>query len=331
MDYEQFRFDFTDYMMKKFNVAGAPERVRLLLQGYASDDEQELAAIRETNLKYYGDADNILRGDTLFIKLDIRSEDTFNAVRVNIRNMYDRYLAKGWDAVYEDVDAMLYQQSLTDSSVIDNLPDYEGSKEKLVVTLRNAGNKRISSRSHICARKDDFAFVLYVIAGVSKDGCRVVAPVPRILAKDWTVSDDEAIQAALKNTERLTSVFVAPGKAYIGSQQETLIPFNSDEDITRVIERMGIPDEVCLRTEPRGDGAIALFFNGMLERLAKLFGGDFLVAPINEDYMILHRAGTIRPENIRNGLSRSNRANPENMLSENAYYYDAGKRRLKKR
>lgn len=87
---------------------------------------------------------------------------------------------------------------------------------------------------------------------------------------------------------------------------------------------------LILFTSPSVDGAVALFFEGVQEKISNIIGDNYLVAFINEEEVVLHRAGTIRLDTIRSNLRRSN-AHGESMITEHAFSYDSKRQRLKKR
>ena len=332
MDYEAFRIAYTERLMKIFNVEENPEAVRLLLKGYTSTDKKELDTIRNTNQQYLHLESDVLEDDFLLITVHASEDKPELVVRSYIRAMYEDYQKDGWDAIDEYIQNTIEHQGRTNTDIIDKMDNYVAIKDSLIVVLRNISRKQLVQRECVFQRMDDFAIVLYVHVGDADDGTRLVVNLPKRYFESWGVPEDEVFALALENTMRITKVGVIQGKTIlINGSFEGAIPFDSDDDLEYAMEAIKDPVQIALVTSPNGDGAVSFFFPGMMDRLAKLFGGDYLVAPIGEDRMLFHKAGTIKPENIRNGLRRSNAGLPDMMLSENVYYYDAQKRRLKKR
>ena len=80
-----------------------------------------------------------------------------------------------------------------------------------------------------------------------------------------------------------------------------------------------------IKTINQNNGAIALFYPGVKERIVELVGDSYYVSflSINEAY--IHLVGSVNPETIHQSLRRVNAEFPEEMLTDNIFLYDVKK------
>ena len=90
------------------------------------------------------------------------------------------------------------------------------------------------------------------------------------------------------------------------------------------------PIGAVLTAIPQSDGAVALFYPGVQERLSEMSGGDYYVVFTAKDEAHIHPARTTTLKKLRELLWDSNHHFPQDMLTANVYYYDAKQKKLKK-
>ena len=85
------------------------------------------------------------------------------------------------------------------------------------------------------------------------------------------------------------------------------------------------PERAPLLTTTRKlNGAIAMFYPGVKERLARLSGGSYYVAFTSVNEACIHPAGTILPIRILRSLKHLNRTCGEaERLSQKVFFYNA--------
>lgn len=92
-----------------------------------------------------------------------------------------------------------------------------------------------------------------------------------------------------------------------------------DSDITE-IGRMQVP---VVTTTRQINGAIAMFYPGVKEKIADLFGGSFYVAFTSIHDARVHRVGSISPRRILRTLKDVNNAfSHDELLSRKVFLYD---------
>ncbi len=90
------------------------------------------------------------------------------------------------------------------------------------------------------------------------------------------------------------------------------------------------PDEIpmkVLTNSKRSSGAVCILYPGVLEEVAaERMGGDFYIIPSSvHEVILLPDDGRLLEENLKEMIFEVNRTkvDPEEVLSDNLYYYDA--------
>jgi hypothetical protein len=97
--------------------------------------------------------------------------------------------------------------------------------------------------------------------------------------------------------------------------------------VSNKIREIGPADIPVVTTTKQRNGAIAMFYPGVKEKLAELFGGNYYVAFTSVDDARIHAKGTISPIDILSRLKDVNDHFPkEDILSRKVFFYDAAKK-----
>ena len=89
-------------------------------------------------------------------------------------------------------------------------------------------------------------------------------------------------------------------------------------------ERWEIP---TVTTTKQVNGAVAMFYPGVKERIAELYGDSYYVVFTSIHEARTHCRGAFSPRHMLRSLQETNQAFPtEEMLSETVFYYDRDKR-----
>ena len=86
----------------------------------------------------------------------------------------------------------------------------------------------------------------------------------------------------------------------------------------------------AVTTLPTSDGAIAMFYPGVQERLSEMAGGDYYAVFTAKDECHVHRADSVTAKLLKERLTDVNHQFPATMLTTNVYYYNSEKRKLQK-
>ena len=295
------------------------ERIRLYHEGFQGGTAEEKRFVKETNDRYFRSESKCLQGD--FIVLKSRDcENNGYVCRFDVHYLYGAYQKGGWKKVDTILDENIHSASAVDADILSCLFDYQKVKDKLILCLRNSMRAKVRYRDAVFQKCDDMIMILYIILHDDGNGNRLIAPVPRESTTTWGLNDNEILAQALDNTARLS-----PPRLYLSFEDiiaknrsvgDFMSPFSSMRSIPPG------PIAATLTAIPQTDGAVALYYPGVQERIAQLAGGDYYVIFTGKNEARIHPAGSVTVAQMRRGLLDTNRHYPDEMLTVNIYRYD---------
>lgn len=290
-----------------------------LPDGLAANDAKTKAIIEDTNLKYgHADAERLV-GDYIIISTE--AESGGYQCRFEVRGLFGIYRDGGWGAVYQVITEHVSQAERVGKSSFSLTDNYDAICGRLIVCMRNLKNNALERKGLTYRQIDDMAIVLYAIALYSGDGNRLIVPVPRIIAQDWHKSDEDIFGAALRNTARLS-----PPRAFYSIDDMLGINKNGCDFMTSLKPVRKVPRNpynVTVSALPTSDGAAAIFYPGVQQRLAELADGDYYVVFSGKDEVHIHRADGISPNLLKTHLVQMNLEFADTMLTQHIYRYDS--------
>ena len=324
--YADFRLDVVQHVEEHLRAAGRDASVRFFADGYTAGSEDEKQFIRQTNDKYGHHGVETLVGDFLLVSSNQGAGGY--VCRFEVKYLFDEYTREGWDRVDLIVDENIRQGSRVNPSALSALDDYAAVKDKLILCLRNTAKTRVRYRDSVFQKYDDMAMILYAIVSDDGKGNRLIVPVPRETTASWGMEDDDILAAALLNTAR-----VSPARLYL-SYEDMVARDSVRGDFMNPLSPMRrIPDTpmgAVLTAIPNTDGAVALFYPGVMERLSQMAGGDYYVVFTAKDEAHIHLPGKATVKMMRDALRDTNQRFPADMLTVNIFFYDAKQKRLRK-
>ena len=245
--------------------------------------------------------------------------------------MYDLYREKGMKTVVEKVlGDYNYSLKVKDNAfnVLDNMFDYEAIKDKLISRPLNYTNHKEELRSFVMNRdigsSGDVVSALYAIVFDDRESEALnTVKIPEAALEKWLEEDKnltraDVFKAAMENTEKF-----APARLYTDivnipdEDSEYDSPFNPN------FKRLGANTVPLLTTERRTNGAIAIMYPKVAERIAELFGDSFYIAFTSIHECMLHKSGTVDAASIRRHIRATNNAfGSEETLTDEVYFYD---------
>ena len=326
--YGGFCLDTVQHITNHLADIGEEVKVTFYADGYVADSEEAERFIRQTNEKYGNQDAEVLVGDFILVSDEKNGLETYNC-RFEVAYLWEEYLRSGWDRIDTIVDNNLRAAKKVDRSVFSTISDYAAVKDKLILCLRNISRNKFRHRDSLFQKFDDMAMVLYVIVGDDGKGTRLIAPVARKMTLSWGMNDDDILAAALMNTARLTP----PRILVLGLGMKGLCvedEWDFMDPLSPLHKITSNPLGVLVTATPRTDGSVAVFYPGVLERLSEMAEGDFYVVFSGRDEAHIHLPNTVTLKKVRNVLLDTNRAFPEDMLTNNVYYYNSKQKALKK-
>ena len=198
-----------------------------------------------------------------------------------IRHCYERF-GEDLDAALEEVrniQKAVYTSS-RGGSIFEKRTsgDYEKMRDTLILRPLNFRHYAPLLGGHIYRQIGDVALVLYMLVGDVKHSL-TTSKIKREELEQWGISAEQAMDDALKNTSRLFPACVYDRR--VGQEVDLLKTDFSKEDVTF------FPRLFMISTFRTTNGAAALFYPGVLEKLLKVMDGPFEAVFMNiNDVMI---------------------------------------------
>ncbi len=306
-------------------------KLAFLEDGTTSSDMKELSIIRETNIKYHRTESDVLIGD--YIILYQYKDKREQICRFDCEQLYREYEKGSWEAVWEQIISSLdSSRQFMELEIMDLIDknEYNLLKDKLFIRPLNFSDHRYELKNHIYRRVGDMVLVLYFLASDKNDGKRhdvVSVKVHKTSMQAWGIDEEEVWENAMGNT-----YVMAPPRMYLKAMDLANPPYHRgafmalNSDITS-LSPLAVP---TVTTTSQINGAIAMFYPGVMKRIAELFGDDYYIAFTGTSEARLHKKGTIHPRNILMRIKQMNKTfDPSEILSNKVYLYEAANQELK--
>ncbi|MBQ9009618.1 MAG: hypothetical protein IJ088_09850 [Clostridia bacterium] len=246
-------------------------------EGYDSTDPTVRAIIEDLNLKYTGKESGPLAMDFLLMRRK-NTEVSAEMYRIATRRMYKRYQKEGFDAVFKTVKDELKN---LDASQIDPgwikkriSGDYEQIREQLIIRPLNYDLHIADLKGHVYRKIDDFVLALYYLVGDANHSL-TTSKIYREEMKLWGVKEEQVIQDALANTARLYPAVIFDRRT---QKEENLMEKEfSREDVTLHVHT----DMIMVSARGTPNGAVSIFYPGVIEKMMKIMGGPFQAVFMN--------------------------------------------------
>ena len=237
-----------------------------------------------------------------------------------MKYLFEEYEKGSWDNIRQIVqENVKMTRSINVDDVLKEIGNYEVIKERLIIRPINYTNNKYELKdiSHkVCG---DIALVLYIVLYDDERGLGTTK-INRKQFEIWEKDFDEVFDEALVNTniKALPRMYMNPIDTFRPSYEKGAF-MSLDSDITE-IGRMQVP---VVTTTRQMNGAIAMFYPGVKEKIADLFGGSYYVAFTSIHDARVHRVGSISPKRILRTLKDINNEFPaDELLSGKVFLYD---------
>lgn len=327
MDYQLFLEEIKKYILQnsKWNIP--EENYKLYQDGYTSLDTKEISFIRNTNIRYNHVESDIMIGDFIDLKIST-SECSNTSCRFSVKYLYDEYSAYGWERIERILSKnikLAAESSIGEIAV--NIKDYLRIRERLIVRPINYTDNRYELKDCIYERVGDIALVLYVLLYENDDMGLGTMKIQKSNFDEWGKERSEVWQEALVNTN-----VWAPPRMYMNADDLENSPYTKGAfmAINSSIEKIGKLHSPVVTTTKKQNGAIAMFYPGVQEKIAKLCDGSYYIIFTSIDDVRIYSKGTVQPREILQALKNINKMfnKSEDILSRKVFFYDHEKGKL---
>lgn len=184
--------------------------------------------------------------------------------RFSVEYLYDEYQKEGWDRVWYIVDENLKLKNCCSvKELFGEDIRYESVKNKLIIRPLNYTDNRYELRNAFYRRIGDIALVLYAI-GYNGTDMLSTLKVPKDFPEKWGTDADTAFDEALLNT-----FATRPPRLYFTNQECVDPPYERGAFMALGADYhiSGSAVSPTLSTFPNTNGAIALFYPGVQQKL----------------------------------------------------------------
>lgn len=323
MTYQEFCNEFKQGVLENKRWGITEENYRFYPDGLTADgDAILLEFIRNTNAKYHRIESDVLKGDYAVLCVTV-CDDQIMDCRYAMHDLYKKYEECGWDKIWEILEehlALLLQFKESPAAKFEE--PYEKAKYNLMIRPINYTDNKYLLKEHIYKVCGDIALVVYMKFYDDERGLGG-AKLPKTQLVTWNKGWEEVFDQAFANT-----IATAPPRAYQTPWLDINDPekgeFMSEDSKVNSLNTLFAP---LVTTTKKINGAIAMFYPGVKERLAELIGGSFYVAFTSIHEARIHLVGSMPPRDILRSLKDVNKKFPrEEVLSRKVFLYDAQKK-----
>lgn len=230
------------------------------------------------------------------------------------------------EALSENIAEIVREEDKTPGQ-IQELLSRSWVEENLFLRLVNLEKNLEQLEDAVYVKRLDLAAVFYVLTERGEDGIKSFR-LPRVLWERMGLGDaEEYFGRILENTERL---FPAEVKRIEDSLAECIRKEGGKEPEWLKRELQEESGEACrsmfyvLTNRQKLNGAVTLFYPGMLDRLAERFQGGFYLIPSSiHEMLLLAESEEAEPGELNQMVREVNESHviPEEILSDHVYYY----------
>lgn len=288
MTYEEFKKELYVCLC---GYAGGQE-VKLVERGSSYADAQGLRNIRFLNVTPKDNEEIVIHEDVIYVQWG-----KGNAMRMlywSVRPLYERFKKEGWQSILPTLAAKLQnpERKETDRRTVEESYMQVGSH----LMIRPMNYRRLSNEweDAVYWRLGDITLVLYAfLFDTGQD--LMTMKVSRSAVEKWKLSDNIVLTNALLNTYAKM-----PPRLY---HAEDMFGYR-------------------LTTTQRVNGAIALFYPGVKERMAELLEGDYYVGFTSIHEAVIHPVQHKVLGRLKEAISQTNAVfDQRELLTDRIYRY----------
>lgn len=253
------------------------------------------------------------------------------AAAIRIEEIYYDYMKKltsGHPVLMEKVvdgiiESFNMKPPVNYASVLTMLESWDEAKCRLFIAAYNKDRHAEYLKDKVYTCVEDLAIVPRLLVGRRSDGIMSIIVTQKLL-KTWGKTEKEVMVEAFKSAPVVMPIEV---RSMSNLVEEML--FNMKEAGEKVPEGLETPDSdmIIVTTRDNFTGA-SLFYDGVLEMIAKQFDGFFYILPSSTcEFIIVPGKNCPYPEELSRMVSDINirAVSPDCVLSDHAYVYKNGK------
>lgn len=331
MTYETFKKQLFDSLLEL--KATDQAKLGLLKKGESYEDETVRRVIRAVNLAEHGREEERLDCDLLYAVWDEKAGKDYDCMLYwPVRMFYDRYRVEGWQGVLPELAAAIRRDGSCGGALPALNDTYLKHRQNLILRPVSYEERKEELENCVYWLMGDIALALYLL--VYDDPSNFLSmKLERTITEQWHKKDAVLLTGALLNC-----MSKMPPRLYFA---QTSMEYYDEKGGVFLTGEKGVPIKIdpkdqtqgnvgyYLTTTRRINGAIAIFYPGVRERLAELLNGDYYVVFVNVNgvniYPLRHKLlSDLKEETLRENALLEKRQ----FLSGHIYRYVELRREL---
>lgn len=321
MEYLTFVEELKNHILENEEWNISEENYKFYPDGYTAESDIEKEFIRNTNVKYNRVESDTLMGDFLNLTVSLEGRtDTY--YRFSVKNLYNEFKEYGWERVdfiiSENIKLAVFYDA---DEIMENLTDYAVIHNRLIIRPINFTDNKYELKDCVYKKIGDIALVLYVLLYDDDEMGLGTLKVRKVFSDRWNKDYSEIWEEALLNTN-----VWAPPRMYMRAIDLIDPPYTQGAfmSLGYKFEKNNPLSAPTITTVKKKNGAIAMFYPGVLEKLAEICGGSYYVSFTSIHDVRIHPVSTVQPRQILRSLKNVNKMfnQPSDILSRQIFIYD---------
>ncbi len=326
MTYEEFKKEL--YRNLKMQDLSNKMQVMLFEKGCIFTGEEEGAVVRMINFANSKREDMVVKEDIICAVW--KQKGIVSMIHWSVRPIYECFKKEGWQGVLPQMFVKIQRSGKISNNL--SIEEYATESGRLIIRLLCYSEHCEELEGGIYWKFGDIALVLYLLVHDSEEEYFTIK-INRSMVDKWGLTNEVLLTNALLN-----SYAKMPPRLYYGSDirsdyEKDYGVFMPGEKGRRIIihpgnEREGLQG-YRLTTTKRVNGAVALFYPGVQERLAKLLEGDYYVGFTSTHEAMIYPARHKVLSGLKKAIYDTNiMFERDEMLTNRVYRYNCSRKGL---
>lgn len=327
MNYGKFCKALKQIVLADQELAIKEENYIFWQKGYKPKESHEKEIIRIANTQHFKkDIDTELLDDFLFIAVEVHGENQKCICHFPMISLYTEFRKNGWEAVLEIIKRYVTMVTVEDEFEIpEDIEDYGAMKERIIVDVVNYNDEIMDLKNCVYKLIGDVAYTICFKVFESEDRT-VYGKITEDLVKAWKIDFETIWNDALANTyakfqPRLYKSLANMEKASMTEGAFMALGYN--------LEQYKKEDRLVLTTTLKRNGAVAICYPNVKERISQIMGGDYFFVMVGGNNVLFELPGKFNIDRTKETLYMTESQYPGSILSQEIYYYDSKTNEIK--
>lgn len=328
MTYEEFKKELYRNLLQQEETQN--KQIKLFERKSICADIEDLAIIKALNLSCYGVPDVMVHEDAICVLWGPKERN--GMLHWKVRPLYERYKKEGWQSILPELVLKIEHVGRSSERLFLESGAYEEHSDRLILRPVNWERHRLSLNNCIYWRQGDITLVLYgLISDEGKD--YITMKIQREITKRWNMPDSSLLMNALLNCySKMPPRLFRAEELMVRSGPEMGVFMPGDKGVSATVDKK---DKLAgirgyrLTTTRQLNGALAIFYPGVKERLAELLEEDYYIGFTSIHEAVIHPISCKNPDDMKASIQHVNAVfEEEDMLTNRVYRYSRKRREM---